>query len=130
MIQCWLRRRKIPFSLNKSNTQHPRPIAIKFQFYFCFVLHTHCPTHMMSFQILSEFCLMGAHTLSKRAYQIPCSCNATGHSLYQPTARSQACSAALGRKQVREWILLFSCLQFKQDFRCCRTFQTSECSRL
>lgn len=48
MIQCWLRGRKISFSLNKSNTQHSRPISIKFQFYFCFVLHTHFPTHMMA----------------------------------------------------------------------------------
>lgn len=44
-----LRWRKIPFSLNKSNTHHPRPIAIKFQFYFGFVLHTHFPTHMMAY---------------------------------------------------------------------------------
>lgn len=85
------------------------------------------------FQVLGKLSLMGAHTVSKRIYQMPCPWHATCHSAqpnspYQTAARSQACSATLERKQAREWILPVSVLQLKWDLKCCRTFQISECS--
>lgn len=127
-------RQKTSFLLNKSTTQCPRPIAIKPHFLFFFVLHAHFPSHdSFPFQILGELYLMGAHTLSKRIVHIPCPWHCARHraqpnSPYKTAARSQACSATLGRKQAREWILLVSYLDFKQDVKCYRTFQTSECS--
>lgn len=123
---------KNSFFLNKSTTQCSRPIAIKLHFLFCFVLHILFPNHMVA--LLSKSwvnSLMRSYTLSKRIYQSPCPWQATCHSpmvhtKLQPEARY--IQPPLRRKQTREWVPLVSYLQFKQDLKCCRTFQTSECS--